>query len=44
MDWDGIIPLEIANDFYRVLVEHKGELEEGLKKELISNNYRQFIK
>ena len=37
LDWDGKVPLEIANDFYRVLVDYKSELEDGLRAELIAN-------
>ena len=37
LDWDGKVPLEIANDFYRVLVDYKSELEDGLRAELIAD-------
>lgn len=42
MDWDGVIPLEMANDFYKVLVEHKGELSDGIKKELHHSDFLKY--
>ena len=33
MDWDGKVPLEVANDFYRVLTEYMAELKSILQQE-----------
>lgn len=37
LDWDGKVPLEIANDFYRVLKDYRCELGEGLRLEVVAN-------
>ncbi len=37
MDWDGLVPLEKANDFYEMLCEYQDYLRSDLKKLFIAN-------